>query len=79
MKYCHYKTYEYNKDNIQTTSNYVTLNDIKKFHGEQFTNQWLKFVKIGNLASTNFGIEQGYYYIDYQFYAQRTKMWLESE
>lgn len=79
MKYCPHKTIEYSKDGTVTTSNYVTLSDIKNFHGDPFTKQWLSFISIGNLSSSVFGNDEGYYYIDYQFYAQRTKMWLDSQ
>lgn len=79
MKYCPFKVYSYKQNEIDTTSNYVTLEGLKAFHGEAFTKQWLNFTEIGNLRPSKFGKEEGYYFIDYQFYAQRTKMWIESQ
>jgi len=79
MKYCDRRNYEYKGLNgNETSTNYVTFNDIKQFHGEEFANQWLEFAKHGGLKESVFGTDQGYYYIDYQFYSQRTKTFLES-
>jgi hypothetical protein len=79
MKFCKKRVYEYKGfKGCETSTNYVTLNDIKEFHGKEFVDQFLKFVSFSGLNESIFGSDSGYYFIDYQFYAQRTKTYLES-
>ena len=78
MKFCKYRTFEELRNNNTVVYNYVTLEDIKTFHGEEFKNQFYLFIK-EKLKPSVFGKYEGYFYIDYQFYGYRTKMWLESE
>ena len=78
MKFCKFKTFEQPKNNTVTVYNYVTLEDVEKFHGIEFKNQFYLFIK-EKLKPSVFGKHEGYFYIDYQFYGYRTKMWLESE
>ena len=77
MKFCKFKTFEQPKNNTVTVYNYVTLEDVEKFHGIEFKNQFYSFIS-KNLKPSIFGKEEGYYFIDYQFYAQRTKLYLET-
>lgn len=79
MKFCNRRVYDYKGLNgNETSTNYVTLNDITEFHGKEFADQWLKFASFSGLKESTFGNDSGYYFIDYQFYAQRTKTFLES-
>ena len=78
MKYCKYRIYQEPRGNTTAVYNYVTLEDIQAFHGKTFKDQFHTFISV-NLKPTLFGKEQGYFYIDYQFYAQRTKLYLLPE
>ena len=78
MKFCKKHTYEYkNPEGLHTTTDFVTVEDIENFHGKDFLIQWLEFTRKNNLIERPFGDKFGYYFIDYQFYAYRTKMYLE--
>jgi len=78
MKYCKHKTLEEPRKDFIAVYHYVTIDDIEKFHGKPFKDQFITFIS-ENIKPSWFDKEEGYYLIDYQFYAQRTKMWLESE
>lgn len=79
MKFCKSRVWEYSgPNNIQTVVHYITLNDIKQKHGEQFANQWLEFTKSNNLFESNFNNDSGYYESDYRFYARRTEQYINA-
>lgn len=79
MKFCKSKVWEYNSpSNTQTVVHYVTFNDIKEKHGEEFAKQWLKFAMMNNLQESKFDNQLGYYESDYRFYARRTDQYINA-
>jgi len=76
MRYCPKQVYSYTgNNNIVTTINYVTFEDVVSFHGTVFAEQWKKF--IGNNI---FYIKEKecYYYADYKHHAIATDMYIHS-
>ena len=79
MKFCKSKVWEYSGPNgTQTVVHYITFDDLKQRHGEQFADQWLKFAKIYNLQESKFNNESGYYESDYRFYARMTDQFINA-
>lgn len=77
MKFCKKRRAVYWEANqAERTADYVTLKDIKEFHGDEFTEQWLIFAGIGNLKPNMFNSEEGYYASDYEYYARRTQQYI---
>jgi len=65
--FCKKRLYIYNGLNgIVTESHYVTEEDIKLFHSDEFLNQFLIFKDKFNLKYNTFGNDCGYYYLDYK-------------
>jgi len=71
MKFCQRKLY--NIDN-KTSTHYITKEDIVNFHGKDFYDQFVEFIKEKPLRK--FGNEEGYYYIDYEICARQTDSFL---
>lgn len=75
MKFCNKRRLEYKGiNNTVATTIYVTDEDIKSFHGEQFFKQFLVFVNV--IKKFKEKEIEGYYYPDYQFIARRTELFL---
>ena len=77
LKFCKFTTYEESRGNFTAIYNYVTLNDIEQYHGKEFKDQFYKFIS-EKIVPSLFGKVEGYFFIDYQFYAYRTKLYLET-
>lgn len=77
MKFCPKRTITYQGLNqIETTAHYVTYNDVREFHGQEFANQWLVFSeKLPKFLVEN---KECYYYSDYKFIAYRTDLFLSA-
>lgn len=60
-----------------TTSDVINKEDVLKFHGKRFYDQWLIFSK--NLNKVNLEDKEYYYYYDYKKTATTTDMWLHSD
>ena len=77
MKFCKRRRAVYKEANQpERTADYVTLEDIKEFHGDAFAKQWLVFAGIGNLKLNTFNEHEGYYASDYEYYARRTQQYV---
>jgi len=75
MKFCPKRTVTFKGLNgVDTTSHFITEDDIKTFHGSEFFNQWLNFSNI--IKKNFFDNTEGYYYEDYKFIAYRTELFL---
>lgn len=75
MKFCQRRTYEYSGvNNVQTSTHFVTLEDVITFHGKEFADKWLEFLKNKPLLNNN-----GYYYEDYKFAARQTDSYLNPQ
>jgi hypothetical protein len=76
MKYCSRRTYSYKGlSGAETTSHYVEEDDVLAFHGEQFTLQWLNFIKF--YPKLKIDSKEVFYYDDYKFIALRTAQYLD--
>lgn len=70
MKFCQRRRLVYcGLNNIVTSTDYITLEDIEEFHGKDFASKWLEFIKQKPTLSLN--DKKGYYYSDYQFAARQ--------
>ena len=76
MKFCKKRRAVYKEANTERTADYVTLEDIKTFHGDAFAKQWMVFAGIGNLKISKFNEDAGYYASDYEYYARRTQQYI---
>lgn len=74
MKFCKKKTLEENRNSSVVTIHYITLEDVKAFHGDKFALQWLEFIK-NKKTFINNNITC-YYYADYKDAAYTTEMYL---
>jgi hypothetical protein len=75
MKFCRRKLYTYKGvNNTDASTNYVSIEDVKEFHGKQFADKWLEFIK----SKPSFDVDglKCYYYIDYSFAARQTNSFL---
>ena len=78
MKLCPKKRHEYKGLHEVTTSvDYTTLDNVVAFHGQDFANKWLEFVKY----KTRFFVDgqECYYYYDYEFAARQTNSFLNPD
>jgi len=78
MKFCNKNEFVYEGlSGIETCVHYVTLEDVKKFHGSKFAEQWFLFIK----TKPTFNIKEKicYYYADYKHFAITTNMYLNNE
>lgn len=75
MKFCNKKhlTYE-GLNNIQTSVDYVLLDDVILFHGKEFADKWLQFIKEKPMFVIN--NIKGYYYANYEYAARQTDSFL---
>ena len=72
MKFCQRREYSYKGYNgVETSFHYITLEDVKNFHGKQFTEKWLELIKDKPLAK-----EGWYYYDNYKFAARQADSYL---
>jgi len=71
MKLC--KRRYYDIDN-RTSTHYITVDDIIRFHGKEFYNQFKEFMRGKPLLK--FGNDEGYYYVDYDMNARKTNSFL---
>lgn len=72
MKFCQRKVYNYiGVNKLETSIHYITLEDVKQFHGKEFTDKWLELIKDKPLVK-----EGWYYYDDYRFAARQTDSYL---
>ena len=72
MKFCQRRRLSYTGlSGTVTTSDYVTIEDVEKFHGLEFSKKWLEFIKNKPLLKEGF-----YYYADYQFAARQADSFL---
>lgn len=77
MKFCPRRTTTFKGvGDVDTTSHFITEQDIKNFHGSEFYNQWLGFSS--SIKKTLFNGIEGYYYEDYKFIAYRTELFLSA-
>lgn len=77
MKFCKKNTHSYiGNNNILTTADYVTDEDVIQHHGLEFFNEWSKYTT--NLPKLNVD-DKGYvFYEDYKFFAYRVDLYLNS-
>ena len=75
MKFFKPHLHEYKSRETIVTVNYVTLGDVKEFHGEKFANQWYEFIK--NFKKVDIAGKEAFYYADYKDMAIRTHMYLD--
>lgn len=75
MKFVKPHLHEYKCRVSTVTVNYVTLSDVKKFHGDVFANQWYEFIK--NFKKADLQGKEAFYYADYKDMAIRTHMYLD--
>lgn len=77
MKFCPRHTHSYSGLNgIETTVSYVTKKDVQSFHGELFTEQWLKLIE--NKPTFLIDKQECYYYADYKHFAIATDMYINN-
>lgn len=71
MKLCNKQHINLDKN---TCTNFVSIEDIKTFHGDKFFEQFKIFIK--NKPILLFGQIEGYYFVDYEFAARQTDSFL---
>lgn len=65
MKFCKPRVHIYQGlSGVETQIHYVIYEDVLKYHGEEFAEQWKKFIKNKSTFDLNNNI--CYYYIDYK-------------
>ena len=78
MKFCQKRKHEYKGiTGTPTTTDYVLFNDVVDFHGKEFADKWLEFIKLKPITFID-GMEC-YYFADYEFAARRTHSFLHPE
>jgi hypothetical protein len=78
MKFSKKKRIEYTSTSGKvTSSDVIAKEDVLKFHGKKFYDQWLIFSS--NLNKVIFEDNEYYYYYDYKKTATTTDMWLRSD
>jgi len=75
MKFCPRKVYSYvGYNSLETSTFYITQEDVKEFHGEEFFKTWYNFIKDKHKVRVN--DKECYYYADYEFAARQTNSFL---
>jgi len=78
MKFCTPHHHEELHNGVPTTLNYVTFEDVIKFHGPKFAEQWKLFIERDGQRSFVVNGHEAYYYMDYQHHARTTDQWLNA-
>jgi len=71
MKFCQKRYYDIDR---KTSTHYITEEDIIKFHGDKFFNQFKGFIKLKPRISID--NKECYFYVDYEFAARQTNSFL---
>jgi len=75
MKFCQKRHLTYNGLNgVATSTDYILLEDVISYHGKEFTDKWLYFIK--DKPKLNINKIEGYYYTNYEFAARQTDSFL---
>jgi len=77
MKFCKKRTHSYiGIDNKETTTDYVSFNDVLEFHGKEFHDLWSQYVS--SIPKLYINSIPNIYFEDYKFYAYRAFQYLNS-
>ena len=75
MKFCKKRTHNFiSPNNINTTFNYVTDEDVKEIHGQLFYSKWLEYINLRRNALVD--SKYYFYYADYQHFARMVDFYL---
>jgi len=78
MKFCKKRKHEYKSTSgTSTTCDYILLDDVIDFHGDDFAKKWQEFIKLK--PRTFIHGQECYFYADYEFAARQTQCYLNPD
>jgi len=78
MKFCKRRKHEYkNSGGVVTTCDYIVQDDVVDFHGKEFADKWLEFIKYK--PRTFIDGHECFFYSDYEYAARQTNSFLHPE